>query len=31
LLLTLAEGHTKQKDVDAVAKHILTYAGMTRR
>jgi len=28
LLLTLAEGHTKQKDVDAVAKHILTYAGI---
>jgi DNA polymerase (family 10) len=28
LLLTLAEGHTKQKDVDAVAKHILTYPGI---
>ncbi len=28
LLLTLAEGHTKQKDVDAVAEHILTYPGI---
>jgi len=28
LLLTLAAGHTKQKDVDAVAKHILTYPGI---
>ncbi len=28
LLVTMAEGHTKQKDVDAVAKHILTYAGI---
>ncbi|MGC0776744.1 MAG: DNA polymerase/3'-5' exonuclease PolX [Candidatus Acidiferrum sp.] len=28
LLLTLGEGHTKQKDVDAVAKHILTYPGI---
>ena len=28
LLVTLAEGHTKQKDVDAVAKHILTYPGI---
>ena len=28
LLLTMAEGHTKQKDVDAVAKHILTYPGI---
>jgi DNA polymerase (family 10) len=28
LLLTLGEGHTKQKDVDAVAKHILKYPGI---
>ncbi len=28
LLLTLAEGHTKQKDVDAVAKHILACPGI---
>jgi DNA polymerase (family 10) len=28
LLLTLGEGHTKQKDVDAVAKHILRYPGI---
>ncbi len=28
LLLTLGEGHAKQKDVDAVAKHILTYPGI---
>jgi DNA polymerase (family 10) len=28
LLLMMAEGHTKQKDVDAVAKHILTYPGI---
>ena len=28
LLVTMAEGHTKQKDVDAVAKHILTYPGI---
>ncbi len=28
LLVTMGEGHTKQKDVDAVAKHILTYAGI---
>jgi DNA polymerase (family X) len=28
LLVTMAEGHTKQKDVDAAAKHILTYAGI---
>lgn len=28
LLVTVAEGHTKQKDVDAVAKHILTYPGI---
>ncbi len=28
LLVTMAEGHTKQKDVDAVAKHILTYEGI---
>jgi len=28
LLVTMADGHTKQKDVDAVAKHILTYAGI---
>ncbi len=31
LLLTLAEGHTKQKDVDAVAKHILTYPGIDQK
>ncbi len=28
LLVTMGEGHTKQKDVDAVAKHILTYEGI---
>jgi DNA polymerase (family 10) len=28
LLLTLADGHTKQKEVDAVAKHVLTYPGI---
>ena len=28
LLLTLGTGHTKQKDVDAVAKHILKYPGI---
>jgi DNA polymerase (family 10) len=28
LLVTMAEGHTKQKDVDVVAKHILTYPGI---
>jgi DNA polymerase (family X) len=28
LLVTMAEGHTKQKDVDAVSKHILTYEGI---
>jgi DNA polymerase (family X) len=28
LLVTMAEGHTKQKDVDAVAKQILTYPGI---
>jgi DNA polymerase (family 10) len=28
LLVTVAEGHTKQKDVDAVAKQILTYPGI---
>ena len=28
LLVTMGEGHAKQKDVDAVAKHILTYAGI---
>jgi DNA polymerase (family 10) len=28
LLVTMAEGHGKQKDVDAVAKHILTYPGI---
>src|SRR5208282_240538 len=28
LLVTMAEGHTKQKDVDAVAKHILTFPGI---
>ena len=28
LLLTMADGHTKQKDVDAVAKQILTYPGI---
>jgi DNA polymerase (family 10) len=28
LLVTMAEGHTKQKDVDAVAKHILAYPGI---
>jgi len=28
LLVTMAAGHTKQKDVDAVAKHILTYPGI---
>jgi DNA polymerase (family X) len=27
-LVTMAAGHTKQKDVDAVAKHILTYPGI---
>jgi DNA polymerase (family X) len=28
LLVTMAEGHTKQKDVDGVAKHILTFPGI---
>jgi DNA polymerase (family 10) len=28
LLVTMAEGHTKQKDVDAAAKHILTFPGI---
>jgi len=28
LLVTMADGHTKQKDVDAVAQHILKYAGI---
>src|SRR6266436_2685943 len=28
LLLTLADGHTSQKHVDALAKHILTYPGI---
>jgi DNA polymerase (family X) len=28
LLVTMATGYTKQKDVDAVAKHILTYPGI---
>ena len=28
LLVTMAEGHTKQKDVDSVAKQILTYEGI---
>ena len=28
LLVTMADGHTKQKDVDAVAKQILTYPGL---
>jgi DNA polymerase (family X) len=28
LLVTMTEGHTKQKDVDAVAKQILTYPGI---
>jgi len=28
LLVTMAPGHTKQKDVDTVAKHILTYPGI---
>ncbi len=28
LLVTLAEGHTKQKDVDALAEHILTFPGI---
>jgi DNA polymerase (family X) len=28
LLVTMAEGHTKQKDVDAVAEHILKYQGI---
>jgi len=28
LLVTMAERHTKQKEVDAVAKHILTYPGI---
>ncbi len=28
LLVTMADGHAKQKDVDAVAKHILTYPGI---
>jgi len=28
LLVTMAEGHTKKIDLDAVAKHILTYPGI---
>ena len=28
LLVTMADGHTKQKEVDAVAKHILAYPGI---
>jgi DNA polymerase (family X) len=28
LLLTMAEGHSKQKDVDTVAEHILKYLGI---
>jgi DNA polymerase (family 10) len=28
LLVTMADGHTKQKDVDGVAKQILTYPGI---
>jgi DNA polymerase (family 10) len=28
LLLMMADGHTKQKDVDAVAEHILKYTGI---
>jgi len=28
LLVTMADGHTKQKDVDAVAQHILKYPGI---
>jgi DNA polymerase (family 10) len=28
LLVTMAEGHSKLKDVDAVAKHVLTYTGI---
>ena len=28
LLVTMAEGHTKQKDVDAVAEHILKFEGI---
>jgi DNA polymerase (family X) len=28
LLLMMADGHTKQKDVDAVAEHILKYSGI---
>jgi DNA polymerase (family 10) len=28
LLVTMAEGHSKQKDVDAVAEHILKYPGI---
>ncbi len=28
LLVTLAEGHTKQKDVDALAEHILKFPGI---
>ena len=28
LLVTMADGHTKQRDVDAVAEHILTFPGI---
>jgi DNA polymerase (family 10) len=28
LLVTMADGHTKQKDVDAVANHVLKYPGI---
>lgn len=28
LLVTMAEGHTKQKDVDALAEHILKFSGI---
>jgi DNA polymerase (family X) len=30
LLVTMAEGHNKQKDVDAVANHILTFPGISQ-
>jgi len=30
LLVTMAEGHNKQKDVDTVANHILTYPGISQ-
>jgi DNA polymerase (family X) len=30
LLVTMAEGHSKQKDVDTVANHILTFPGISQ-